>query len=63
MEPNFIEKTIKVQAESCKVTAYKSGAVWKASGIYKGVEELCGNDGRIEVSRVGQPHRRRGSFR
>jgi hypothetical protein len=53
MEPNFIEKTIKVQAESCKETTYKSGAVWKASGIYKGVEELCGNDGRIEVSRVG----------
>ena len=63
MEPNFIEKTIKVQAESCKETTYKSGAVWKASGIYKGVEELCGNDGRIEVSRVGQRHRRRASFR
>ena len=36
MGPNFIEKTIKVQAESCKVTAYKSGAIWKASGICKG---------------------------
>ena len=59
----FHRKDDKGAGRSCKVTAYKSGAVWKASGVYKGVEELCGNDGRIEVSRVGQPHRRRGSFR
>ena len=47
MEPNFIEKTIKVQAESCKVTAYKSGAIWKASGIYKG-EAVYGASGSTQ---------------
>jgi hypothetical protein len=47
MEPNFIEKTIKVQAESCKVTGYKSGEIWKASGIYKG-EAVYGASGSTQ---------------
>jgi hypothetical protein len=47
MEPHFIEKTMKVQAESCKVTAHKSGAVWKASGIYKG-ETVYGASGSTQ---------------
>jgi hypothetical protein len=47
MESNFIEKTIKIQAESCKVTVHESGAVWKASGVYKG-EAVYGASGSTQ---------------
>jgi hypothetical protein len=47
MESNLIEKTIKIQAESCKVTAHKSGAAWKAAGIYKG-EGVYGASGSTQ---------------
>jgi hypothetical protein len=44
METKVIEKSIKVQAESCNVTARQSGEFWKASGIYKG-EAVYGASG------------------